>query len=97
MGRRMNFFMLFVFMLLGFLLGDKIHPFHPCEKCPPCIEQAKAACPSEDIWVNTTYGLINFEKGEIDTNPPYILKKHDMDELYQKIEQEILKQKGSAL
>ena len=64
-------------------------------KCPPCIEQAKA-CPSEDIWVNTTYGLVNFEKGEIDANPPYILRKHDMDELYQKIEQEILKQRGNA-
>ena len=92
----MNFFMLLVLMVGVFLLGDKIHPFHPCEKCPPCIEQAKA-CPAEDIWVHTAFGFFHFEKGEIDANPPYILKKHDIEELYQKIEQEILKQKGEAL
>ena len=79
---------MFICVGIGWIFGNYM-------RCPPCIEQSKA-CPAEDIWVNTTYGFINFEKGEIDANPPYILRKHDMDELYQKIEQEILKQRGNA-
>lgn len=66
-------------------------------KCPPCIEQVLAACPPEDIYVNTAAGIMQFEKGEIDAHPPYIINQKQMDEMYQKLEQELLKQKGGAL
>ena len=78
-------------LFLGFLIGDAFHPLNPC---PPCIESK--ACPSEEIWVNTSFGLMHFDAGEIDTKPPYILTKPEMDEMFQKIEMEILKQRGNA-
>lgn len=65
-------------------------------KCPPCIEQVQRQCPPEDIYVNTAAGVMQFEKGEIDARPPYIINQQQMDEMYQKLEQEILKQRGNA-
>ena len=61
--------------------------------CPPCID---SKCPSEEIWINTSYGLMHFDEGEISACPPYLMKKADIDALYERIEQEILKQRGNA-
>ena len=79
-------------LFLGFLIGDAFHPLNPC---PPCIESK--ACPSEEIWVNTSFGFMHFTVGEIDEAPPYIFDKQKMDEMFNQLENELLKQRGKSL
>ena len=66
------------------------------QNCPPCIETVKA-CPSEEIWVNTSFGFMHFTVGEIDEAPPYIFDKQKMDEMFNQLENELLKQRGKSL
>ena len=66
-----------------------------CPPCPPCIESK--ACPSEEIWVNTSFGFMHFTVGEIDEAPPYIFDKQKMDEMFNQLENELLKQRGKSL
>ena len=57
----------------------------------------RAQCPSEDIYVNTEAGMLQFYKGELDEQHEYIYTQKDMEELIKLYQQEIQKQKGDNL
>jgi hypothetical protein len=78
--------LLVVVNAIGFLIGSN------SVTCPD------TACPSEELWIGTSYGLMHFEVGELDDKDlPYIIDRKEYDELINEIETEMLKQQGSSL